>query len=70
VKPELYVDTKCVIGEGPVWDERTDTLYFVDLLDNKIYSYDGQTLKKMQMKENMGCAVLREKGGMVAGLLS
>ena len=31
-KPELVVDSKCIIGEGPVWDERTGKLYFIDIL--------------------------------------
>ena len=24
-------DVSCVLGEGPIYDERTDTLYFVDI---------------------------------------
>ena len=63
---ELILDTKCIIGEGPVWDERTNTLYFIDLLGSRIYSYDGKTLRQMQLSENLGAAVVREKGGMMA----
>lgn len=63
---ELVLDTKCIIGEGPSWDERTNTLYFIDLLGSKIFSYDGATLRQMQLEENLGAAVVREQGGMMA----
>lgn len=26
---ELALDAKCDLGESPVWDERTQTLFFV-----------------------------------------
>ncbi len=67
---ELVLDTKCVIGEGPSWDERTQTLYFIDLLGNEILSWHGQELKRMKLNENIGTAVVRETGGMMAATLT
>ena len=29
---ELLVDAKAITGEGPVWDERDDGLYWVDIM--------------------------------------
>ena len=37
MKPELVVDSKCIIGEGPVWDSDTGKLYFIDILDSGVY---------------------------------
>lgn len=63
---ELVLNVKCTIGEGPSWDERTNTIYFIDLLGNTIYSFDGSRVLKRVLKENIGAAVVRERGGMVA----
>lgn len=65
---ELVVKTDCIIGEGPVWDSATETLYFIDLLNSRIFSYDGDRLISRKMSETIGCAVLREQGGMVAAM--
>ncbi len=67
--PELYIKTNCTIGEGPVWDEDAQTLYFIDILGQKIFSHDGKKLTEMSTGRNIGCAVLREKGGMAAGMI-
>ena len=67
---ELVLNTKCVIGEGPSWDERTQTIYFIDLLGNEIFSYDGRETKRMRLDENIGTAVVREKGGLMAATLT
>ena len=68
-KPELVIDSKCIIGEGPVWDERTGKLYFIDILDRKFYCWNGKEIEgTIQFEDSIGFAVLREEGGVVAGL--
>ena len=37
-KPELYIRCGCINAEGPVWDERTQTLYFIDVEAGRIFS--------------------------------
>ena len=37
----LIADTQCRLGEGPVYDERTDRLYFVDILNRKVLAVDS-----------------------------
>lgn len=67
--PELVVDSHCVIGEGPVWDERTGELYFIDILGKSMFCYaNGKIIKKIKFEQSLGFAVLREQGGVVAGL--
>lgn len=67
---ELVVKTECQLGEGPSWDDRTNTLYFLDLIGNRIYYYDiaKDTLDFMDVGQNTGCAIPCEKGGLIAGL--
>ncbi len=67
---ELVLNSKCIIGEGPSWDERTNTIYYIDLLGNSIYSFDGQKVEHMYLDENLGAAVVRESGGMMAVTLT
>ena len=39
-EPELIVNLNCIIGEGPVWDAESQTIYWVDLLGNMIHSVE------------------------------
>ena len=70
MKAEQYIHVRCVNAEGPVWDETTGTLYFVDIEAGKIFSYAGGRLTSWDAGEQVGCAVLRERGGMIAALKS
>jgi sugar lactone lactonase YvrE len=38
VKPELLIDAKATLGEGPAWDAKTQTLYWLDILEKRIYA--------------------------------
>ncbi len=68
-KPELVVDSNCIIGEGPVWDERDGKLYFIDILGRAMHCWNGKEIEKsIQFDQSLGFAVLRESGGVVAGL--
>jgi sugar lactone lactonase YvrE len=40
---ELIADTRCSIGESPVYDERADVLWFVDITGKKILRLDPAT---------------------------
>uniref|UniRef100_V5GXT7 Regucalcin n=1 Tax=Anoplophora glabripennis TaxID=217634 RepID=V5GXT7_ANOGL len=45
----------CVFGEGPHWDEETQSLYFVDVMDKSICRYVPDT--KKVTKANVGAMV-------------
>lgn len=68
MKAELYLDAKCIIAESPLWDERSHTLYFADLLGNRLFWQRGGSLYSMPLGQNAGCVCLRRGGGLVAGL--
>lgn len=68
-KPELVVDSKCIIGEGPVWDSDSGKLYFIDILGRKMLCWNGTEIEgTIEFDQSLGFAVLREQGGVVAGL--
>lgn len=67
MKPELLYDTKAGLGEGPIWDARTQTLYWVDIFDKRIYA-GPDLLAELDEYEFLGCIAPREKGGLILAL--
>ena len=59
---ELLFDSKALLGEGPIWDARTQTLYWLDILNKRIYA-DGTLLA--QLDDYIGCIAPRKNGGLI-----
>ena len=70
MKVELIVDNHSSLGEGPVWDHRTNTLYWVDIERCLLYAYDyaGGHNRSFQMGEYTGAAVPTTSGRLVVAL--
>ena len=62
MQAELLYDTKTTLGEGPIWDARTQTLYWIDILNKRIY-VGGDVL--VELDEFIGCIAPRKTGGLV-----
>jgi sugar lactone lactonase YvrE len=60
--PELHYNAKATLGEGPAWDAKTQTLYWVDVLEKKIYA--GPKLF-LQLDDYVSCLAPRKDGGLV-----
>jgi sugar lactone lactonase YvrE len=67
MKPELLFDAKATLGEGPVWDARTQTLYWIDILNKRIYS--GSDIL-IELDDLIGCMAPRQNGGLILALSS
>src|SRR6266545_2608637 len=67
---EVVLDAHAHVGEGPVWDDRTNTLVWVDIMGQAIHVYDPATGqdKAMDVGQPVGAAALRERGGLVLAL--
>ncbi|KAG8737320.1 hypothetical protein FRC12_017193, partial [Ceratobasidium sp. 428] len=61
---EPLLKTQCVLGEGPLYDPRTDTLHFVDILRNKVYNYhlESKALTIHEYEEPVSAFALRADG--------
>ena len=57
---ELLYDLKAALGEGCVWDVRTQTLYSIDILNQRVYANADVFL---EADETIGCLVPRKAGG-------
>src|SRR5215211_4072321 len=62
MKIELLFDAKATLGEGPVWDSRTQSIYWVDILDKRIYC-NGDIL--IQLDDLIGCIAPCKNGGLI-----
>lgn len=67
--PELLVDARAYIGEGPVWDERSGRLAWVDIMVGRLHltSPSGETTS-MNLPSAVGSIAIRASGGWVAAL--
>ncbi|MDD9730660.1 SMP-30/gluconolactonase/LRE family protein [Mameliella sp. AT18] len=55
------------VGEGAVWDDRAQCLWWVDIPAGVIYRYDPVTgeNRTIEYGEPVGCLAVREQGGLV-----
>ncbi|MFH1185354.1 MAG: SMP-30/gluconolactonase/LRE family protein [Chloroflexota bacterium] len=60
--PELYINARATLGESPAWDAKTQTLYWVDVLERHIYAGGKRIL---QLDDYVGCLAPRREGGLV-----
>jgi len=40
---ELALDSRCQLGEGPIWDDRVGRLLFVDIEGHEVHAFDPET---------------------------
>lgn len=59
---ELLYEIKATLGEGPVWDARTETLYWIDIFNKRIYA-NGDVF--LEADETIGCLSVRKSGGLI-----
>lgn len=59
--------TRSQIGEGAVWDDRDQCLWWVDIPAGLVFRFDPVTGENRvhEIGEPVGCLALREKGGLI-----
>jgi sugar lactone lactonase YvrE len=67
---EVVLEPRASVGEGPTWDERSNTLAWVDIMGNTVHVYDPVTgaERAVDVGQPVGAAVLREGGGLALAL--
>ncbi|MGQ7790920.1 SMP-30/gluconolactonase/LRE family protein [Faunimonas sp. B44] len=66
----LLADTRCRLAESPVYDARTDTLFFVDILGCRLHAFglaDGRA-GQWSFDREVGCVGLTRSRRLVLGL--
>jgi L-arabinonolactonase len=61
---------RCSVGEGPVWDEFEQALYYIDILERKIFRWDPASgaHRSWEVPDMIGSMALREGGGAIVAL--
>jgi sugar lactone lactonase YvrE len=69
-KPELILPSKCIIGEGPLWDAENKLLYFIDIIDKKIFCLDTKTneVEEMDCGQYVGMVGFSKENDFIAAL--
>ena len=69
---QCALDAQAKLAECPRWDERTQTLYFVDIDSFILYAYDtkSKNLTSRTFDEEIGCFSLDKNGGFIAAFRS
>lgn len=61
---------RCRVGEGPVWDEAEQALYYIDILDKRVFRWDPASgdHRQWDLPDIVGSMALREGGGAIVAL--
>ena len=72
MQPELLLDARADLGEGPAWDATGNRLYWVDIHagDLHIYYPQNETDFRVNLGEPVGCVVPCQSGDVVIALRS
>lgn len=69
-KVEIIFDEQLLVGESPVWDEKSKKLYFVDIRGCCYYCMDYATgeYQKYDVGQMLGCLALCQNGDLLLGM--
>jgi len=65
MQPEILNDVAATLGEGPAWDGKTGTLYWVDILEKQIHYHHGNENGFIQLDEMPGCLAPCKDGAII-----
>jgi sugar lactone lactonase YvrE len=66
--PELVLDARAQLGEGPLWDDRRARLVFVDIMRGHVHEFDPATKtdRVVDAAEPVGAVALSTRGDWIA----
>ena len=67
MEPELIADYQCVVGEGPLWHEDEQRLYWADIVTGRLFRYDPATGQHEQIYsgEQVGGFTIQADGSLL-----
>ncbi len=67
LRPDIAIDARARLGEGPVWDEQQQRLLWLDILPGLVHRFDPATGRDdvFRVGKPVGSAGLRRSGGLV-----
>lgn len=70
IEARIELDAKATLGEGPCWDARRQSLYWVDIEEGKLHIYDPAKRedRAFSLGQPIGAVVTRKSGGALLAL--
>lgn len=70
VTPDLILDARAELGEGPRWHAAEQQLYWVDIARRELHRYDPRTGRDVfrTFDQPVGCFAFRKEGGLVLAM--
>ncbi|KAH0624656.1 hypothetical protein JD844_032329 [Phrynosoma platyrhinos] len=70
VKVECVIQENCKIGESPLWEEKENSLLFVDISGKKVYRWNSLTkdLQSISVADTVSSIALRKSGDYIITL--
>jgi sugar lactone lactonase YvrE len=67
---EVVLRAKATLGEGPVWDDRSGEVLFVDILERLVHRWHPGSgrWRALELPSHVSAVALRENGGLVLAL--
>jgi sugar lactone lactonase YvrE len=65
MKLEILLDAQAALGEGPAWDAKTRTLYWVDILEKRVHYHCRDEDGFIQLDEMPGCLAPSKDGALL-----
>ena len=61
-QPAFIIPAQCVLGEGPVWDDRLGCLWFTDIQNAQLlcWHHDARRLERFALPERLGSLALTD----------
>ena len=72
--PDLKIDVvlphRCLLGEGPVWDDKNKTICWIDIVNGDIHEYSPEEKrhKTIRVDQMIGAITICDDGNFVAAL--
>lgn len=68
-KIEILTDARCIVGEGPIWDEKRNSLLMVDIQGKRMRTihFDTGHIEDKILPQQTGFLLLEENGGILGG---
>lgn len=68
--PQLLHDSRCLLGEGPTWDHKTQKLYWVDIEGYAVHVLDTKSSDHgvIDVGTYVGSLCVRRSGGLILAL--
>lgn len=65
-------NSKCILGEGPIWDPTNNCLYWVDIFGKEIFRLhpESKSIDSWKVEEYIGFVIPKDENVLLAGLKS